>query len=70
MDVCVEGEDQRRQDTTVWAPVLMVQGLDVMPPNLTCCPLSVRKLMIHWQVEADFTLGNLSVHHTLYAWWV
>lgn len=41
------------ESTHPWgAPVLTVRVLDVISPSLTCCFLSVRKFVIHWQVVA------------------
>ncbi len=43
--VGVEGEEQWGENTTLRAPVLMVQVLDENFPSLTSCCLSVRKLV-------------------------
>ncbi len=45
-------EKSSGERTQPWgAPVLIVQVLDVYFPSLTNCCLSVRKLVIHWQME-------------------
>ena len=43
----VDGEEQRGEDTPLWGKVLMDRVLEEMLPSLTCCCLSIRKLMIH-----------------------
>lgn len=48
--ICAECEDHWGQDTPLGvSPVLTGQG-EVKSPSLTCCLLSVRKQLIHWQV--------------------
>ncbi len=45
-------EKSSGERTQPWgAPVLVVRVLDVYFPSLTSCCLSVRKLVIHWQME-------------------
>ncbi len=45
-------EKSRGERTQPWgAPVLIIRVLDDNFPSLTSCCLSVRKLVIHWQME-------------------
>src|SRR4029434_7470407 len=52
-------EKSSGESTHPWgAPVLTVRVLDIISPSLTCCFLSIRKFVIHWQVEAGSELGE------------
>lgn len=48
----VEGEEQWGEQKSLGAPVLIVSVLVGIFPRLSCCLLSVRKFVIHWEVEA------------------
>ncbi len=61
MQLLVYREKSSGERTQPWgAPVLIVRVLDENFPSLTSCCLSVRKLLIHWQLEVGTeSWGNL-----------